>query len=73
MNFSVGDLLVLNIYKERPWLGPAPARNGIIISIDGERIEIRWTVNAVSSFKNHYTWHHLEEMIDRKTIEWYPA
>ena len=73
-NFQIGDLLVLNINKAQPaeFLGRDP-RNGIIISIDRERIGIRWTCYNGTRFKNHYTWRHLEQMIDRKTIEWYPA
>ena len=72
MKFRIGDLLILNIYKAQPaeFLGTRP-RNGIITSIDGERIGIRWTCFNGSSFKNHYTRYHLEELVDRKTMEWY--
>ena len=74
-NFSVGDLLVFNRNVE----GAPAARNGntisngIIISIDRERMGIRWTCYNGGSFKNHYTWHRLEEMICRKTFKWYPV
>lgn len=73
MNFSVGDLLVLNIIKAPQRWRDCP-RNGIIISVDRERkrIGIRWTCYDGTS-RIVYTWHHLEEMIDRKTMEWYPV
>ena len=76
--FSIGDLLVfnLNVVGESARM----QRNGIIISIDKSHemtvkiwIEIRWTCYNGACFKKHYTWHQLEEMIDRKTFEWYPA
>ena len=74
MTFSIGDLLILNIYKAQPaeFLGRSP-RNGIITSIDGERIGVRWTGYDGQSVKNHHTWDYLSELIDRKTIEWYPV
>ena len=76
--FSIGDLLVFNLNV----VGDSARmpRNGIIISIDKSHemtvkiwIEIRWTCYNGACFKNRYTWHQLEEMIDRKTMEWYPA
>ena len=82
--FSIGDLLVFNRIEEaNAARNGNTISNGIIISIDKSLtshemtvkiwIEIRWTCYNGACFKNRYTWHQLEEMIDRKTMEWYPA
>ena len=74
MKFRVGDLLVYvlnrNVAVFRHFRRPL---SGIITSIDGERIGIRWNCYDGTSLKNHYTWHHLEELVDRKTMQWYPV
>ena len=81
-NFSIGDLLIPNRNQNdcRDYNGKKIASNGIIISIDKPHemtvkiwIKIRWTCYDGTRFKNQYTWYQLEEMIDRKTMEWYPA
>jgi len=77
MNFSIGDLLVFNLneddLRKYNYNRKNMARNGIITSIDGERIGVRWTGYDGQSVKNHHTWDYLSELIDRKTIEWYPV
>lgn len=69
MKFSIGDLLIFN----RTMLVGSTPRTGTITSIDRERIGVRWICYNGTSFNSNYIWHRLEEMIDRKNVDWYPA